>query len=77
MNEKDSIKITKVDNVRIQNRHNGYLFPKQSILRVEMREGDTHILDLIADRDITYIDYFMVVTTPKTKERILFKEFEG
>lgn len=77
MNEKDIIKITKVDNIRIQNTHDGRLFPLQSILRIETREGECHTIDLIADRDITYINYYVVVETPKTKERVLFKEFEG
>ncbi|MBO7614820.1 MAG: hypothetical protein J6T15_03895 [Bacilli bacterium] len=77
MNRKDIIKIAKVDNVRIQNTHDGRLFPLQSVLEIETREGERHIIDLIADRDITYIDYYVVVQTPKTKERILFKEFEG
>lgn len=77
MNKKDIIKISKIDNIRIKNKHNGYLFPQQSILKVETREGYYRIIDLIAERDITDIDYFEIVETPKTKEKVLFKEFEA
>lgn len=76
MNEKDIIKITKIDNIRIRNTHNDYVFPLQSILKVETREGGIRILDLFSERDITSIDYFVVEETPKTKEHILFKEYE-
>ena len=76
MNEKDIIKLTKVNNVRIKNLHNGVVYPPQDILKIETREGTTHIIDLMAERDITFIDYFEVTETPKTKERILFMEHE-
>lgn len=75
-NEKDIIKITKVDKVRIKNTHNDTLFPEQSILKIEFRGGDYRILDLFSSYDITDIDYYEVVNTPKTKEKVLYKEFE-
>ncbi len=74
--DKDIIKITKINNIRVQNKHNGYLFPYQSILEIEFRNGRKRILDLFSQRDITEIDYFEIVRTNKTKEVILFKEFE-
>lgn len=67
------ISITKIDNVRIKNTHNDYLYPTQSILEVDMDDG-YRIIDLIAKKDITDIDYFEVVTTSKTKKKVLFKE---
>lgn len=77
MNEKDIIKITKIDNVKIENTHNDFQYPLQSILKIETREGGSRIIDLMADRDITDIDYLVVKETPKTKEKILFKEYEA
>ncbi len=74
--DEDIVKITKVNNIRVQNKHNGYIFPYQSILEIEYRDKTKRILDLICDRDITEIDYFEIVKTNKTKEVILFKEFE-
>ena len=77
MNKKDIIKISKIDNIRIKNLHNEYLFPLQSVLKVETRGDGYRIIDLISERDITDIDYFELVETPKTKERAIFKEFEN
>ena len=77
MNEKDIIKITKIENIKIKNTHNDFEYPLQSILKVETREGGSRIIDLMADRDITDIDYLVVKETPKTKEKILFKEYEA
>ena len=67
------ISITKIDNVQIRNIHNDYLYPMQSILEVDMDNG-YRIIDLIAEKDITDIDYFEIVTTNKTKKKVLFKE---
>ena len=70
----DIIRITKVNNIRIENAHNGFLFPEQNILEIEDREGNVHILDLMASKDITSIDYLVVHETNKTKRKDLFKE---
>ena len=75
MSDKDIVRITKVDNVRIKNLHDGYLFPLQSVLEIEIRGGATRIIDLIADRDITDIDYYEVCETTKTRRKDLFKEY--
>ena len=74
--DNDIIRLTKINNVRILNKHNGYLFPYQNILEIEFRNGKKRVLDLISERDITEIDYFEVVKTNKTKEVNLFKEYE-
>jgi len=76
MSDKDIIRITKVNNIQIENTHNGLLFPVQSILEVENRGGATRVLDLIAERDITDIDYFVVHETDKTKKKDLFIEYD-
>ena len=70
----DIIRITKVNNIRIENAHNGFLFPEQNILEIEDREGNVRILDLMASKDITSIDYLVVHETNKTKRKDLFKE---
>ena len=67
------IKITKVDNVNVENAHNGHLFPLQSILEVEYEDGSKRTLDLISERDITDIDYLIVRKSDKTKEKYLFQ----
>lgn len=77
MNDKDIIRITLVRNVRVKNLHDGFLFPLQNIIEVEKRGGETRIIDLIADRDITDIDYYEICETKKTKRKDLFKEFEN
>lgn len=67
------ISIIKIDNIQIRNTNNNYLYPMQSILEVDMDNG-YRIIDLIAEKDITDIDYFEIVTTNKTKKKVLFKE---
>lgn len=76
MNDKDIIKITKVDNVHIKNNHNNVMFPLQSILLIESRDGSVRTLDLASQRDMTDIDYFEIIKTRKTKEKTIFKEEE-
>jgi len=76
MNDKDIIRISKIDNIQVENTHNGFMFPVQNILEIEFRGGDVRILDLMADRDITDIDYLIVHETPKTKRKDLFKEID-
>jgi hypothetical protein len=74
MNDKDIIRITKVDNVRVENTHNGFMFPVQNILEIEYRDGGVRVLDLMAQRDISDISYLVVHDSPKTKRKDLFKE---
>ena len=76
MNDKDIVRITKVNNIQIENTHNGLLFPMQNVLEIETRGGDTRVLDLMADRDITEINYFIVHETNKTSRKDLFNEFK-
>ena len=76
MSNKDIIRITKINNVQLENIHNGFVFPMQNVLEVENREGAIRILDLIADRDITDIEYFIVHETSKTTRKNLFIEYK-
>ena len=68
------IEITKIKNVRIKNKHNGIIFPTQDILRVSFQNGDIRMIDLICEKDITDIDYFEIIESDKTKEKIYFKD---
>lgn len=68
------IEIAKIKNVRIKNKHNDFIFPTQDILRVSFENGDIRTIDLICEKDITDIDYFEVIESDRTKERILFKD---
>jgi len=65
--------ITKFDNVQIKNTHNDYLYPPQNILEIDLDDG-YRIIDLFSQKDITDIDYFEIVTTTKTKKKVLFQE---
>ena len=76
MNEKDIIRITKVNNVQIENTHNGFMFPVQNILEIENRLGEVRVLDLMAQRDLTDIEYMVVHESAKTKRKDLFKEYD-
>ena len=76
MNDKDIIRITKLNNVQVENTHNGFMFPLQNVLEIENRIGEIRTIDLIAERDITNIDYLIVHKTPKTIEKELFKEYD-
>ena len=67
------ISIIKIDNIQKRNIHNDYLYPMQSILEIDMDNG-FRIIDLIAEKDITDIDYLKVEFTNKTKKKVLFKE---
>ena len=71
---KDIIEILQVKNVRIKNTHNNYIFPYQNIMKITFRNGETRFLDLFSRRDMTDVDYFKIITTEKTKEKIIFKE---
>ena len=70
------IKITKLKNVKIQNTHDDYLFPYQDVIIVEYANKKERTIDLIANKDITDIDYYKVVKTDRTKESIIFEEYK-
>jgi hypothetical protein len=74
MNDKDIIKISHVKNVRVRNIHNNVLFPNQNILKVYFRNGEIRTLDLFSNKDMTEVDYFKIVETPRTKEKLIFND---
>jgi len=74
MSNKDIIKISHIKNVRVRNTHNDVLFPMQNILQVYFRSGEIRTLDLFSNKDMTEVDYFKIVETPKTKEKLIFLE---
>lgn len=76
MSNKDIIKISLIKNVKIQNIHNDHLFPLQNVLKVFFRSGEIRTLDLFSNKDFTEVDYFKIVDTPRTKEKIIFLEKE-
>lgn len=73
MNKEDIIKIELVKGVNIQNLHNGFIFPKQYIMKIYYRNNKVRILDLFSKRDITDIDYFKICGG--TNIKVLFKEY--
>ena len=73
MNKEDIIKIELLRDARVQNLHNGFIFPKQYIMKIYYRNNNVRILDLFSQRDITNIDYFKIIEGTKTKA--IFKEF--
>ena len=66
------IKIARVKNVKIENLHNGFIFPTQDILRVSFENGDIRTIDLICEKDITDIDYLKVIESDKTRYKNIF-----
>lgn len=75
------IEIKKIKNVRIKNIHNDMIFPTQDLLEITFENGKTRIVDLFSEKDITDMDYFKVVETKRTKNRIImldhdFKDIE-
>lgn len=75
MFDKDIVKIELIKNVRVQNTHNGFVFPKQNIMKVYFRNGNIRMLDLFSNRDITDVDYFIIRKGLTTKIKTLFKEY--
>ena len=75
MFDNDIIKVELIKNVRVQNTHNGFVFPKQNIMKICFRNGNVRILDLFSNRDITDIDYFIIRKGLTTKTKVLFKEY--
>lgn len=74
MNKEDIIKIELLRDARVQNMHNGFIFPKQYIMKIYYRNNSIRILDLFSKRDITNIDYFKVLEGTKTK--VIFEEYK-
>ena len=72
MRENDIIKIIKRDNINIRNLHNNAVFPSQSILIIEFRNGNKRILDLASQKDMTEVGYFEVMENDKTKDKVIF-----
>ena len=75
MFDKDIVKVELIKNVRVQNTHNGFVFPKQNIMKVYFRSGDIRTLDLFSGRDITDMSYFKIINGLTTKIKTLFKEY--
>lgn len=75
MFDKDIVKVELIKGVRVQNTHNGFVFPKQNIMKIYFRNGNIRILDLFSNRDITDIDYFKIINGITTKTKVLFKEY--
>ena len=76
MNDNDIIKIELIKNVRFKNIHNNFIFPPQSILEITFRNNEKRIIDLICEKDVTSIDYFKLIKTPKSKSHVLFEEIK-
>lgn len=74
VSDRDIVKILQVKNVRIKNTHNNYIFPYQNIMKIFFRNGESRTLDLFSRRDMTEVDYFEVIETEKTREKIIFQE---
>ena len=72
MSNKDIVKISLIKNVCVRNTHNNIVFPKQDVLKIRFRNGEIRTLDLFSNKDMTEVDYFKIVETPKTKEKLIF-----
>lgn len=75
MFDNDIVKIELIKGVRIQNTHNGFVFPKQNIMKVYFRNDSVRTIDLFSGRDITDMPYYKVRNGITTKTKVLFKEY--
>ena len=75
MNKKDIVKIVKIKNIMVKNIHNDFTYPRQDVLEITNRAGEVRIIDLLAERDITNIDYFELVGDKKTTRKVIFQEY--
>lgn len=75
MDSKDIVKIIKIEKVFIKNTHHGFSYPRQDVLEITNRAGEVRIIDLLAERDITDIDYFKLIDDKKTTRRVVFQEY--
>lgn len=74
MNRDNIVKIELLENVRVLNKNNGVLFPKQKAIIIEHESGLKDILDLQSNIDITNIDYFELKETKETIKKTIFPE---
>ena len=68
------VKIEYVKNVRIMNLHNDMVFPLQNILKIHFEDGSFRVIDLFSEKDMTNIDYYKVLETPRTKYKTLMED---
>lgn len=71
------VKITKVKNVNMKNKHRNYIYNPSSILKVYLESGEVHVIDLEAEADITGVDYMEVLYPKKYKEKVIFSDFRS
>ena len=64
-------KIVEAKNVNVVNIHNNLVFNNQKLLYISMGK-EIRIIDLLANKDITDIDYLKIITTNKTKYKKIF-----
>ena len=64
-------KIVEAKNVNVGNIHNNLVFNNQKLLYISMGK-EIRIIDLLANKDITDIDYLKIITTSKTKYKKIF-----
>lgn len=74
MFDNDIIKITRYKNCVILNKNENVKFYRQKILKIDFRDKESRFIDLIANFDITEIDYLDIIEFGK--EKVLFKECE-
>jgi hypothetical protein len=76
MSKNDIVKIELLKNVRIKNMGNGFVFPKQNVMRIYFRNGQMRELDLFSNRDFTDVGYFTTTDVEKAKIKVLFEEID-
>ena len=65
--------IIEVLHLSILNKHNNLMFSNQKLWYIKI-DNNIRIIDLLANKDITDIDYLKIIPTHKTTYKIIFKD---
>lgn len=66
-------KITEIKGLNILNKHTNIMYKNQIIWLIKTNKK-SYVLDMLANKDITDIDYLEIIETKKTKYKVLFRD---
>lgn len=66
-------KITEIKGLNILNKHTNIMY-KNQIIWIIKTDKKVYALDMLANKDITDVDYLETIETKKTKYKILFED---
>ena len=66
-------KITEIKGLNILNKHTNIMYKNQIIWLIKTNKK-SYVLDMLANKDITDVDYLEIIETKKAKYKVLFKD---